>query len=132
MTKKKNKNSRSTINDYYIHDARKSAKFCFEEFLICVKLNEKKRCYDIFVRDRLEDDNGEIKIIDKIILGKFQRFYPKSFNVIILSEIVSIFTYKLNLLQHFIRKKNLTLYSNEYFLYIRTSFLFCHQQKQEI
>jgi hypothetical protein len=83
---KSKKTSRSTIDGYYIHDVRKVAKFCFEELLICVKLNEKNRCYDIFVREKLREDE-KIKNIDKEMLTKFQRFYPKSFNVVILSEI---------------------------------------------
>ena len=46
---KKNKTFRTTIDGYYLHDARKHAKFAFEEFLLCVKHNEKNHCYDIFV-----------------------------------------------------------------------------------
>ena len=83
---KKNKSFRTTIDGYYLHDARKHAKFAFEEFLLCVKHNEKNHCYDIFVRDKITGINTK-EVLCKEMLTKFKRFFPKSFNVIILSEI---------------------------------------------
>jgi hypothetical protein len=85
MKKTKNKTFRTTIDGYYIHDARKHAEFAFDDFLILVKYNEKNHCYDIFIRDRITE-NAESKQLCKEMLTKFKKFYPKSFNVIILSE----------------------------------------------
>jgi hypothetical protein len=80
------KNRRTTISGYYIHDVRKAAKFCFEDFLICVKLNELNHCYDIFLKEKMTID-GEQRELSKEMLSKFVNFYPKSLNVIVLSEI---------------------------------------------
>ncbi|HEY4800961.1 MAG TPA: hypothetical protein VII99_17925 [Bacteroidia bacterium] len=85
FSKPRTKNSRSTLNGYYIHDCRKAARFCFEELLICVKHNASNRCYDIFVREGATL-NGKKKVLDKELLARFQKFYPKSFNVVVLSE----------------------------------------------
>ena len=56
MKKGSNKNFRTTIDGYYIHDARKAAKFAFEDFLLFVKYNAKNHCYDIFVRDKITEN----------------------------------------------------------------------------
>lgn len=84
-TLKHQKNSRTTINGYYIHDCRKAAKYAFEDFLICVKLNEKNHCYDIFIRQTISEGTT-IKQLPLSELAKFKKFYPKSFNVILLSN----------------------------------------------
>jgi len=76
---------KSTIDGYYIHDVRKAASFAFDDFVIYVKLNEKNRCYDIFLRDKITDRNS-IRHLDKVMLDRFIKFYPKSLNVVVLSE----------------------------------------------
>ncbi len=81
----KKKAFRTTIDGYYIHDVRKVSKYTFEEFLLFVKYNEKKHCYDIFIRDKICENNLS-STLDKEIVAKFKRHHPKSFNVIILSE----------------------------------------------
>ena len=83
--KTKSKMFRTTIDGYYIHDARKIAKFAFDEFLIHVKYNDKNHCYDILLKDRITE-NKQQKELCKEKLVRFKQFFPKSFNVIILSE----------------------------------------------
>ena len=85
MKKTKNKNFRTTIDGYYIHNARDAANYAFGEFLIQVKYNMKNHCYDILLRDTIKEDN-ERRELCKTELNKFKNYYPKSFNVIILSE----------------------------------------------
>ena len=80
-----NRKGRTTIDGYYIHDCRKAARFTFEELLICVRRNIQNRCYDILVREKI-NQNGTEKMLDMEQLRKFRSFYPKSFNVIILTE----------------------------------------------
>lgn len=79
------KNNRTTISGYYLHDCRKAAKYAFEDFLIYVKLNEKNHCYDIFVRQSIIE-NGTSRKLNMDELKKFKSFYPKCFNVILLSD----------------------------------------------
>lgn len=79
------KNTRTTLNGYYIHDCRKMAKYAFEDFLICVKMNEKNRCYDIFVRQSMVE-HGKIIRLNPNELTKFLKYYPNTFNVILLSD----------------------------------------------
>lgn len=85
MNTKPIQKSWTTISGYYIHDCRKVAKYAFGEFLICVKRNEKNHCYDIFIRESI-NDNGEVKKLDIEELKKFRDFHPKGFNVILLSD----------------------------------------------
>ena len=81
----KSKTFRTTIDGYYIHDVRKNSEFAFGEFLIQVKYNEKIHCYDILLRASIIE-NSQRKELCTEMLARFKKFYPKSFNVIILSE----------------------------------------------
>ncbi len=85
MTTLTKKNSRTTFNGYYIHDCRKAAKYAFDDFLICVKLNEKNHCYDIFLRQSILE-SGKMVLLNMNELVKFKKFYPKSFNIILLAD----------------------------------------------
>lgn len=80
----KTKTFRTTIDGYYIHDVRKAAQFAFDDFLIQVKYNSKNHCYDILLRDKIAERNAYRSLCTDM-LAKFRNFYPKSFNVIILS-----------------------------------------------
>ena len=81
----KKKPFRTTIDGYYIHDVRKHARYTFEDFLIQVKYNEKSHCYDILLRASITE-NSQRKELCRDMLTKFRNFYPKSFNLVILSE----------------------------------------------